>query len=279
MTMLVKLENYYRECGILSTDFRCEHECCCREGLPLTPETATLEEIYGTFTQAKAAFVGDLYGETSPRLLFVSLDPGGALKPGDPEYNHISPHSRTLAGVWEGNARIMRRYVNDTETIPRPRLQGTNRVAEAILREFPGILQGGHAMRFYAHINAAKCTVNKKGRKQAGKTLFEKCRGYLRGEIDTLCPDIIVTHGGKARRAVSMSFRHRGKISKSHPYIWTIESEDGRMFWLHTYHPTARYEKGKTKRPFEIQMDGEDGGPGLDGYAKLIRDFISNRDS
>ena len=287
MTILIQLENYYRESGILSTDFRCKHLAKCRGCLRPTPVDATTpEEAEDTFTEAKAAFVGDRYCECAPRLLFVSLDPGGALKPNDPKYNYISPESRTLSGVWKGNARIMQCFIKG-KSIPRPRLEGTNQVAEAILREFPDIPQGEHAMRFYAHVNAAKCTTNKGGRKQANEELFKNCREYLQGEINALCPDIIVTHGGKARRGVKHAFRGSTIEKNAYPNVWVITPKSGsQIFWLNTYHPTARYRANETQRPFDLQMEGLDGGPrsdgnspGLDGYAKLIHNFISNRDS
>ena len=274
MTALLQLENYYRKCGILSTDFRCRHLAECRGCLPPTPVDATTpKEAENTFTEAKAAFVGDRYCKCVPRLLFVSLDPGSVLKHSDPKYNHILPKSRTLSGVWEGNTRIMREIAKG-KSIPRLRLDGTNQVAEAILRAFSGIPQGEHAMRFYAHVNAAKCTTNKKGRKQADKELFKNCREYLRGEIDILSPDIIVTHGGKARRGVKHAFLRvtTAVVCKN---ALEIHPENGkRLFWLHTYHPSSF---GRPK--FISQMEGTDGGPGLDGYAKLIHNFISNRDS
>ena len=280
------LTEYYDGKNILSTRFDCKHRKDCQGCLPSTPADAKLpKDAEDTFTEAKAAFVGDRYGECNPRLLFVSSDPGGALKRGDPEYNHISPHSRTLAGVWEGNARIMRRYVDGTETIERQRLEGTNQVAEAILREFPGVLQGEHPMRFYAHTNAAKCSVNNEGREEAHKTLFNNCREYLREEINIFRPDILVTHGGNARRGVKYAFPGIKIEEWSCPNLFVIHTQRP-ILWLNTYHPS-----GRGRALFFAQVRGENNGPrprrhriqcdppGLDGYAKLIRDFISNRDS
>ena len=272
--ILRDLREYYDKNKILSTNFNCKHLAKCQGCRPPTPVDATIPtDAKDTFTQAKAAFVGDRYCEHVPRLLFVSLDPGSVLKHNDPKYNHISPESRTLAGVWEGNTRIMRDIIKG-KSIPRQRLDGTNQVAEAILCAFSGIPQGEHAMLFYAHINAAKCTTNKKGREQADKELFKNCREYLRGEIDALCPDIIITHGGKARRGVKHAFQ-RVTTTVVCKNALEIRPKNGRrLFWLHTYHPSSF---GRPK--FISQMEGTDGGPGLDGYAKLIHNFISNRDS
>ena len=281
MTMLDKLENHYCKCGILSTDFRCEHRAICQSGLLLTPPNAERENVaqwQNTFTEARSAYVGNRYGEVFPRLLFVSLDPRSALKHDDPDYNFIAPETRTPLGVRAGMERVMGLLSDGRDTSRRPRLGGTNALAERILREFPTAPKEGHVMQFYAHTNAAKCCMNKPGGKEADRILFKNCRGYLRGEINIMSPDIIVTQGGKAKRGIKHAFRD-GIIREVCPHAWTIECKEGGMFWWHTYHPAARCRPGETKRPFAIQMDGEDGGPGLDGYAKLIRDFISNRDS
>ena len=276
MTMLTKLENYYRECGILSTDFRCECRATCQSGLPLTPPNAERENVaqwWNTFTEARSAYVGDRYGEVVPRLLFVSLDPRSALKSDDPDYNFVAPETRTPLGVRVGMERVMGLLSDGIDSSRRPRLGGTNALAERILQEFPTALKGGHVMRVYAHTNAAKCCMNKEGGKEADRILFKNCRSYLRGEINILSPDIIVTQGGKAKRAVAHAFRGDA-IKEVCIRAWTIECDERKMFWWHTYHPSSF---GRPK--FLRQMAGEDGGPGRDGYAKLIRDFISDRDS
>ena len=157
--ILRDLREYYDKNKILSTNFDCKHLAKCQDCLPPTPVDATIPtDAEDTFTQAKAAFVGDRYCERVPRLLFVSLDPGSVLKHNDPKYNHISPESRTLAGVWEGNTRIMRDIIKG-KSIPRQRLDGTNQVAEAILRAFSGIPQGEHAMLFYAQNIRLSCAI------------------------------------------------------------------------------------------------------------------------
>ena len=81
--LIDKLTDYYEEKKILSTNFCCPRFELCRQGMCLTPENARTEkEALNTFTQAKSALVGKHYEHTTPRLLFVSLDP----RFGDPHH-------------------------------------------------------------------------------------------------------------------------------------------------------------------------------------------------
>ena len=212
MTMLANLENYYRECGILSTAFQCKHERECRGSLPLTPESATTpKDAENTFTKAKAAFVGNHYCECAPRLLFVSLDPGSALMDRDPGYNYISDDSRSPEGVKKGELDRIQRNRLDKGRLS-PRLRATNKLAMLILGK-----PADEVMHFYAHVNTVKCSMNKKKREQADKRLFVNCREYLRGEIDILAPDVIITLGKEAKEGVAQTF------SISPPPQWAQE--------------------------------------------------------
>ena len=258
------LRKYYDRDGIkiLSTNFHCEHKVNCSRGCD-------------NFTEARSAFVGDLYGEGVPRLLLVSLDPGSSQVQRDPGLDYGPAHNRTPEGVRRVLSERMARVLKDP-SVATPTLFGMNRLAQRLLGEFPGFPNGESVdvSRHYAHVNAVKCCMNKKGRVQADNELFKNCRDYLRGEIDILAPDIVVTLGGKARQGFRHAFRGSAMKKGACADVRVVASEAGlRMFWLHSYHPTARFRKGEERRPFDIQMDG------LDGYAKLIREFISNRDS
>ena len=62
--MLATLERYYKQNGILSTNFLCKHKTECSADC-------------ATFTGPKSAFVSSGYELGSlPRLLFLSLDLG-----------------------------------------------------------------------------------------------------------------------------------------------------------------------------------------------------------
>ena len=306
MTMLTELEKYYRGCGIWpanSSAFGCKHLDKCRRScgklLPFTsPDATELRRVQNTFTPGYSAFAGEEYGKDGgvPRLLFVALDLGSVLRDDDRGFSFVKPEFRTPRGTWRVRNRIMERLMTGTDTadatgktIRRWTVEGTNQMAACILGK-----SAPEVMRCYAHVNAVKCTMNKKGRGQADGHLFMHCRNYLRGEIDILSPDIIVTHGGKARMAVEFAFRDeaRGDLIEKHgcPNAFIINTRDGRrVFWLNAFHPSRRsWEK------FQGQMRGENHGPkikrklrmesrdapcGLRGYAKLIQKFMSTRAS
>ena len=306
MTLRDKLKTHYRESGIFpvnSSAFGCKHlEKCricgsCGRPLPFTRTDAkTLREVEHTFTPGYSAFVGELYGRGVPRLLFVAADLGTVLRRDDKGFSYVAPESRTPEGVWKVRNRVMERLVNETDRsditgkpIRRWTVDGTNEQAECILGK-----SGPEVMRHFAHTNAVKCTINKGDRGQADDHLFKNCRegDYLRGEIRVLRPDIIVTHGGKARLCVEHAFREDKIEPCAYPNVFVVKIRDAqerRVFWLNTYHPSKR-----SRKKFDDQMCGKNHGPcirgklrvesqneclGLEGYAKLIREFISTRDS
>ena len=291
------LTEYYDGNKILSTNFHCKCQRDCQDCLPSTPSGATtLEDVAGTFTEAHAAYVGDRYYKTDPRLLFVALDLGTVLRKDDPGFSYVRPESRTLEGVRAVRTRIMERILSGTDThirtgkpIQRWTVNGMNEIAGPILGN-----SGADVMRSFAYVNAVKCTMNKSGRGVADSRLYRNCREYLRGEVDILSPDVIVTLGREAFQSVKHAFRQeiRADNIKSHarPNVWTIETSDRpRMLWLNAFHPSRR-----SRPKFDEQMGGGNDGPiaigklrmesrkapcGITGYAELIRDFISNRDS
>ena len=210
--ILRDLREYYDKNKILSTNFDCKHLAKCQDCLPPTPVDATTpKEAENTFTEAKSAFVGDRYCECAPRLLFVSLDPGSALTDKDPGYNYISDESRSPEGVKNGELdRMLRNRLGKGRLSLR--LHKTNKMAALILEK-----PVDEVMRFYAHVNTVKCCMNKKKRKQADKRLFVNCLEYLRGEIDILTPDVIITLGKEAKEGVARTF------SISPPPQWAQE--------------------------------------------------------
>ena len=252
MTMLVKLENYYRECGILSTDFRCKHseECrkcgSCNTSLPITPQDANSAD--NTFTQAKSAFVGTHYENARalgiPRLLFVSSDPGSSTYSPDPEVNFASDKSRTPAGIREREITATARgFGRDVHW------RTTHELACQILQGFPRCakLSDTEATPYFAHTNAAKCCQNRKGNGEAYDLLFEHCRDYSTEEIQILAPDIIVTQGKWAKQFVGYAFSVKGKWGQEQ----SVTLHDGKeAIWFPGYHPSnyGAYKKQENLR-------------------------------
>lgn len=242
MTMLVKLENYYRERGIYpaaGADFGCKCAEHCRGELEFTPLNATLSSSWrNTFTPGHSAFVGACYEDAVPRLLFVALDLGTVLRPDDLDYNYVPPENRAPLGIRRSHERMMGLIACGKDKARRPTLKGTNRLAKSILQNLPGIPEGEDFMRFCTRVNAAKCTVNKEGRRQADNRLYDNCRerNYLREEIEILAPHIIVSLGEMAKKAVESAF----SISSEWAREQTVALRDGKeAVWFPSYHPSS----------------------------------------
>ena len=262
--ILRDLREYYDKNKILSTNFDCKHLAKCQSCLPPTPVDATIPtDAEDTFTQAKAAFVGDRYCEHVPRLLFVSLDPGRVLTDKDSEYTYVLDENRSPDGVQKGEINRAQRIHNKQAT-PSTRLCWTNKMAERVLEKSIG----SNIMRFYAHINAVKCTMNKKGSKQADDRLFEHCREYLLEEIDILSPDVIVTLGKQAKNGVASAFSIASKPAWGRDKA--VSLPNGRTsLWLPIYHTS--YFGG-----FHRQRNKE-WGPDWEQFIKRVREFMSSR--
>ncbi len=223
--ILKTLQSYYEEQKIAAHGFDCPHRDECSTESP-------------GFTEAKASYVGPLYGETAklPRLLFLSLDSGSA----DEE-----PENRTLEGVRKWNVEC------DVERLPRNRhWYRTHELAQRLFAPFrPGISVADTRL-FFAHVNSAKCCQNNPGRAQANPTLFKNCCAFIPEELKILEPEIIVTQGKWAKEAICEGFEiqeHTCKLLDVNGYrnpalYETGEIEIGsetRALWISTYHPAA----------------------------------------
>ena len=273
MTLLDNLENYYQERGILARGFDCKHECDCRKRergqgeYPLLPKdtTAWSKETECKFTPARSAYVGRLYGVPKglPRLMFLSLDPGSALVKRDPEFNIASDQSRLPKEVREGFEARMER-VRASRSKATPTLRGMNLLALRVLGEFPECPADNpvDVARYYAHVNAVKCSLNLPSRRKVPARMFRNCRGYLPREIGLLEPQVVVTMGDDAKDSAKHVFN--GPVPDD-----GIVTLDGRgVFWIHSPHPAVR--DGSFKK---FMQEGI--GPAIE----RLRGFISNSDS
>ena len=261
--LIDKLTDYYEEKKILSTNFCCPRFELCRQGMCLTPENAhTEKEALNTFTQAKSALVGKHYEHTTPRLLFVSLDPGSAIHI---THSFASPQSRTPEA-------LQRHPKFELEVLRKKQKRHwihTNKMAY-IIYSVCGIypMEIIDASDYFSHVNAFKCSVNKLGRGKASSRLFGNCRWYLRGEIDVLSPDVIITQGKEAMEGVELAFQASAQWGRTQ----TINLSNGsRVLWFPTYHPTVRNSS------FKNQMEEEWGSTGQPWmkFAQKVCEFMS----
>ena len=185
--------------------------------------------------------MGPLYGKRTalPRLLFLSLDSGSADK---------CPQTRTAEAVRKGTLDL------DVEELPKNQhWYRTHEMALKLLRQFEPGLTVADTLKYFAHVNSAKCCQNKPKGEEADQVLFDNCRQFIPGELCILKPDVIVTQGHQAKNAICCNFHVRRHVvrkmkcayykSDAHNETGLIELPDKKLsLWLHTYHP--RYAKG-----------------------------------
>ena len=273
-SLIEKLTDYYRAKKIHSTDFRCPHFERCRKGrndpspMKLTPENAdNVCDTYGTFTPAKSALVGKHYEHTNPRLLFVSSDAGSAIYSASGStrsHSFASRQSRTPESL-QCHPKFRRGEMN-------PHWCYTHEMAHVILKKcgvLPRIVKFEDTLDYFAHANTVKCSVNKRDKGEAPQRLFTKCRGYLRGEIDVLCPDVIITQGSRAKKGVESAFH----ISSEWGVCQTINLGKGKQaLWLPIHHPGDRHGNFFT----ESKEWGSESQP-WGRFAQKVCEFVSKR--
>ena len=207
--MLNKLTTFYKANGILSTSFTCPHQSDCKNG-------------NDKFTGPKAAFVSSGYETRKlPRLLFLSLDTGDASN--DAQKKLPLAVRKKLQGGG---------YRNKKDHWFR-----THELAWYILKRFDSRLTIKDTSAYFAHANSAKCCMNNPGNKVADSRLFINCRGYLKGELAILEPEIIVTQGDAAKHAINKI--NDEVVSRMDDFAAIIVLNGKGVFWLHTYHPMA----------------------------------------
>lgn len=208
--MLKYLEDYYKKYGILSTHFTCIHKNDCMDDCQ-------------EFTGPKSSFVSSEYEKGNlPRLLFLSLDSGSGEK---------NPLDRTPIAV-----RNIEEKRNIMALAPYKHWFRTHEIALHFLNKFTDQIKiEDDVKKYFAHANSAKCCMNKPNKQQANDILFENCRKYLPEELKILNPNIIVTQGNAAKKAIEQFIQ---KVLRKYDfYCQLIVLNDREIFWLHTYHP------------------------------------------
>lgn len=236
-TILAELDQYYREERIHPLHFACPNRPDCAEGCD-------------DFTEARASLVGEHYGAPdAPRIAILSLDRGGG---------HAEPAERTFEAVRDRQcpARI--------ENLPKKRhwYQTHELVAALIVPFHPDITAPGAAGRF-AHVNAAKCSQNKRGKSVADARLFKNCRPYLGREFQILRPDVVVSQGKQAAKAVERSME--SQLEQLNDSCFVIDLGGSRTFWLRLHHPGAWHG---------VYQDQKERWP---EFSDLLRDWYERR--
>jgi hypothetical protein len=243
--MLNRLTDYYEKNGILATNFLCRHKDDCSKGCE-------------TFTGPKSAFVSSGYESgLLPRLLFLSLDSGSGDK---------TDENRLPQAVRDYEAS------RDVMSLPKHKhWYRTHELAWYFLRPFNLTLKLEEAKGFFAHANSAKCCMNKAQRRKADRVLFKNCRRYLKTELEILQPEILVTQGNEAKRAILELKEPGAKSVDDFESIISLESDE--LFWLHTYHPNC-WGRFNRHRRFNKETQVAEG---WEHYAEHILRFISEK--
>jgi len=237
--MIDKIEEYYRDKVILSTNFECSYKKeCGRQS----------EKFYGP----KSAFISSGYEKgTLPRLLILSLDPGSSEE---------NPSKRLPIAVREFEE------TRDISLLHKGRhWYRTHELAFHILRQFKDDLNIEDVKHYFAHVNTVKCSMNNPYNKQADKMLFKNCRGYLEDEIVLMRPDIIVTQGLEAKKALEQIIPETHLSQDRAHHIINLNGR--KVFWLQTVHPS---NYGAFHKQFNK-------GKGWDKYAREIYQWYQER--
>ena len=290
--MLQALKDYFKSRGILSTHFRCEHSDSCagclakdhpdweidlrfaREdsgdgdtrpcpkcGTPMDRawrgKKACRAEGCGyfpRFTGPKSSYVGTGYERSAgfargglPRLLILSPDSGGET---------WDARSKTPESIRRWEERATNDVANYGEKDQDKHWYRTYELAWYILRVFdPKFKAIGNVKGHFAHVNAAKCSLNNYANREADDQLAENCREHLAGELQILRPDIVVTQGRTCER-LAVRHLYRGRIRQIEGELAWVQMNDAHRFlWLWTFHPTSRPPAKGELSPFKKQAD------------------------
>ncbi len=225
-----RLERYYQRNGISPTTFK-------RFGCPYKKDCVSCATSSSRFVCGREALVTSGYeGHALPRLLFLSADSGSS--------DENSGRKAVGTGEWEERECV-------PGEIPRPRhWREVHEIARWVLRCFRRELTLDETRHFIAHTNSAKCCVNNRDSRQAPQRLFDNCRRFIGPELTKLAPDLLVTQGEPAERAIEEHFtvlrkkyltqRSTAAGSRAKWYRAEIRMDRRRVLWLRTPHPGMR---------------------------------------
>ena len=253
-SMLEKLDRYYHEQGIPALGFNCKHRDAC--SAVCAP---------GQMVSVPESYVGAEYeAGILPRLLFVSSDTN------NPEWLKDDPKMGTLREI----RKIMWRDRNEPcHQKPHGHGHQTIDLARMLLAPYAKerlgkVIEFNDFVGYIANVRSTRCKSLSVGTKEGNPLMFGNCMGFLKGEIEVLHPDIIVTQGTRARNALWNIFQpSNGRVpmpgNPHHKAFYEIIqlSEGHRTIKIVAWHPCAHWKSGE-KEKF------------MDWAAKSVREFI-----
>ncbi len=236
-SMLDQLDRYHQGHGISPVDFKCPNVQKCRSVCS-----------QGQMATAEAPYVGPGYEEgILPRLLFVSSDTCQAWYMGHPEWVTLeSIRKLTLEKGLGGRS-------------PNTHWYQTFALAQSLLAPFAKDTLGlNDVVRFFAHTRSVRCKDGSIGTREGSDIMAINCRGFLKGEIEILQPDIIVTQGKRAKNSLAGAFPVIRRVAMpGHPntfYQIVQVAADHTAVMIVAKHPCARgrnWKRGEKKQFIE----------------------------
>lgn len=243
--MLDALDQYYREQGIPAIGFNCKHRAAC--SALCAP---------GKMISVPESHVGAGYEEgTLPRLLFVSSDTN------NPEWLKDNPEWGALRGIRDLTWNHRNESWNQK---PNGHWHQTLLLAQALLSPFAKdrsekISNLNDFVRHIANARSTRCKDISIGTKEGKSGMSANCYGFLKGEIEIMCPDIIVTQGNRARNALWNVFPVIKKIPMpGYPatfYEIIKISETRTAIKIVAKHPCARGRNGWKRGEKKVFID------------------------
>jgi len=199
---------------------------------------------------AQAAYVGPGFEEGKlPRLLFVSSDTC------DASWYKDNPKLLTLEGV---RKTALSDRLKNVE--PKGHWYKTLDLARKLLAPFakdrlahPLNIDG--VLEYVAHARSTRCKDISIGKGEGKEDMYLNCRGFVKGEVVAMQPDIIITQGARAREALKGAFPVERHVAmpgypghKAHFEIINI-SDNHKAIKIVAWHPCAHW-RGKDKQLF-----------------------------
>jgi hypothetical protein len=248
--MLDALDQYYRAQGIPAIGFNCKYRDAC-SALCAPGKMVSVPESY----------VGLGYEEGKlPRLLFVSSETNNSSGWENPERGALRG---IRAGYWETRNLLPAANTHWYQTLDLARVLLAP-YAEVRLR---GTVTFNDFVGYIANARSTRCRDSGITDGREGNPLMSaNCRGFLKGEIEVMRPDIIVVQGARARNAQWNLFPViRKDLMPGYPatFCEIVQiSETHTAIKLVAKHPCARNWKPGEKKAF------------ADWAAQRVRAFI-----
>jgi len=189
-----QLSEYYIQSGIHPNNFRCPNQDQCRR-----------HAANRNMTEAKMSMVGSQYGEIYPKIVVVSLDP-----PSEKKDKFTPPHKRTMEYVTATHEAEDYTDTHKRNKRLNPHWAMTNIIVKDVLILFgyeakprAAVVEESYSEHpienvtsYFAHVNVAKCSMNRSDKRQAPRIVHKTCSDdYLEDELAILQPEILITQG------------------------------------------------------------------------------------